>query len=96
VEAGASRHHRPLSGDHLMMVVGSNSNGREMVDGPCGPTLLNQLNPAEGGDVEGIDAAPWSFVADAHQRHEAERLRGEWRRAWKAVDRRKRTSWMTS
>ena len=30
----------------------------------------------------------------AHQRHEAERLRGEWRAAWKAVDRKKLTSWM--
>lgn len=30
----------------------------------------------------------------AHQRHEADRLRGEWRSAWKAVDRGKLTRWM--
>ncbi len=31
----------------------------------------------------------------AHQRHEADRLRGEWRAAWEAVDRKKLTAWMS-
>ena len=31
----------------------------------------------------------------ARQRHEADRLRGEWRAAWEKVDTKKRTSWMT-
>jgi len=30
----------------------------------------------------------------AHQRHEAARLRGEWRAAWDAVDRKKLLRWM--